>query len=213
MERRTFLLRYNTDTSAEKLEMALPEMKRIVEEHGGYDFSVWRADNMIFGYFETENTAVPNPAGVGLCHLFETQLADTVSIISVCNMRLMYSAINRPIQDKSKIGAYRVFMAKLKPGCADEYLKRHHGLELIARGQNAIGDADPEKMPSSNMTIWCSGDYICGYNEMEEPLSPDDTNAGGNVEWEMNMLKIIDWITDDGDRFSGLHHEPAVRLI
>ena len=213
MERKTFLLKLLKNADMGKLTAALPEMKRLAEENGGYDFSVWQAEDMIFGYFETDCAAFPNPAGTALRAFFEEALTDTVSIISVCNMRLMYSAINRPLADKSRVKAHRVFMARMKPGCSEEYIKRHHGLELIAQGQIDTGAADPAAMPSSNMTIWNGGDYICGYNEMKEVPAADDPNSGGNEAWELNMLKIMDWITDDADRFSGIHHEPVKRLI
>ena len=213
MERRPFLLKLNGNISSDSLTGAFEEMKRLTEENGGTDFSLWQAEDLVFGYFETECTDVPNPAGTALRSFFETALSDKVTVISVCNMRLMYSSVNRPLADKSKVAAHRVFMARMKPGCSEEYIKRHHGLELIAEGQIAAGAADPSAMPSNNMTIWNGGDYICGYNEMEEIPAADDPNSGGNEAWELNMLKIMDWITDDADRFSGIHHEPVKRLL
>ena len=212
MERKTFLLKLN-DRERPLNEPALQKIKALVEENGGTDFSLWQAEDLVFGYFETDCRALPNPAGCALLEYFEGELASCVTVISVCNMRLMYSSVNRPLTDKSKVAAHRVFMARIKPGCAEEYLKRHHGLELIAQGEEDTLSADPEKLPSNNMTIWNGGDYICGYNEMEELPAADDPNSGGNEAWELNMLKIMDWITDDADRFSGLHHEPVRRLI
>lgn len=212
MERRTFLVKLTDAAKEEKLEAALPVIKEIVLNNQGNDFSVWQAEDLIFGYFETDSTVFPDPAGTQIREYLEKELADTVQIISVCNMRLMYSSINRPLTDKSKIAAHRVFMARIKPGCAEEYLRRHHGLEVIAEREIACGKVNPEELPSNNMTIWNGGDYICGYNEMEQLPAADDPNSGGNVEWEMNMLKIMDWITDDADQFSKLHHEPVRRL-
>lgn len=213
MERRTFLLKLAEGMNKEKLETALQAMKEIVRKNGGDDFSVWQAEDLVFGYFETDSTALPDPAGTELRAYIEETLADAVQIISVCNMRLMYSSINRPLTDKSKVAAHRVFMARIKPGCAEEYLRRHHGLEIIAEQDIAAGRVNPDEMPSNNMTIWNGGDYICGYNEMEQIPAADDPNSGGNEEWELNMLKIMDWITDDADAFSGIHHEPVKRLI
>ena len=213
MERRTFLVKLICEEKKGKLEAALEHLKEIVCSNGGNDFSVWQAEDLIFGYFETEEYAFPDPAGVKLREYMERELADTLQIISVCNMRLMYSAINRPLTDKSKIQAHRVFMARIKPGCAEEYLRRHHGLELQAEADIAAGKVNPEEMLSNNMTIWNGGDYICGYNEMEEKPAADDPNSGGNEQWELNMLKIMDWITDDADAFSGIHHEPVKRLL
>lgn len=213
MERRTFLLKLTEGMNKEKLETALQVMKEIVRKNGGDDFSVWQAEDLVFGYFETDSTALPDPAGTELRAYIEETLADAVQIISVCNMRLMYSSINRPLTDKSKVAAHRVFMARIKPGCAEEYLRRHHGLEIIAEQDIAAGRVNPDEMPSNNMTIWNGGDYICGYNEMEQIPAADDPNSGGNEEWELNMLKIMDWITDDADAFSGIHHEPVKRLI
>lgn len=213
MERRTFLLKLAEGMNKEKLETALQAMKEIVRKNGGDDFSVWQAEDLVFGYFETDSTALPDPAGTELRAYIEETLADAVQIISVCNLRLMYSSINRPLTDKSKVAAHRVFMARIKPGCAEEYLRRHHGLEIIAEQDIAAGRVNPDEMPSNNMTIWNGGDYICGYNEMEQIPAADDPNSGGNEEWELNMLKIMDWITDDADAFSGIHHEPVKRLI
>lgn len=213
MERKTFLVKLICEEKKNKLEEALETLKAIVEKNGGNDVSIWQAEDLIFGYFETEEAVFPDPAGTQLRDYMEHELADTVQIISVCNMRLMYSAINRPLKDKSKIQAYRVFMARIKPGCAEEYLRRHHGLEIQAEEDIAAGRVNPQEMPSNNMTIWNGGDYICGYNEMEQVPAADDPNSGGNEAWELNMLKIMDWITDDADQFSKLHHEPVKRLI
>ena len=213
MERKTFLLKLNRYHSSDELAEALPLMKKLVEENQGTDFSLWQAQDLIFGYFETDCTDLPNPAGSALRSFIESGLPEVVTVISMCNMRLMYSSVNRPLADKTKVAAHRVFMARIKPGCSEEYLKRHHGLELIAQGQADTGAVDPASLPSSNMTIWNGGDYICGYNEMEELPAADDPNSGGNEAWELNMLKIMDWLTDDADRFSGLRHEPVKRLI
>ena len=213
MERRTFLVKLAEGADSEKLKAALPVMEEIIRDCGGNDFSVWQAENLVFGYFETDSTAFPDPAGTRLREYIEQELADTVQIVSVCNMRLMYSAINRPLTDKTKVAAHRVFMARIKPGCAEEYLRRHHGLELLAEQELAAGRVNPDEQPSNNMAIWNGGDYICGYNEMEQLPAADDPNSGGNEEWELNMLKIMDWITDDADAFSGIHHEPVRRLF
>lgn len=212
MKQKPFLLKLLPGASIEAVTALAPEMERIVAAHGGDDFSLWLAEDMIFGYFELEDGNAPCEAAAKLRALTDRALRDTVFAVSMCNMHLMYDVINRPAEDKSRVVYRRVFLTRLKPGCTDEYFRLHQGLLEGRRKAIQDGTFDPEAEPSSNFTIWNAGDFICSYNEMTELPSENDTNAGGNETWERHMLTLMDWLTDDADMFTEVKHEKIKRL-
>ena len=213
MKQKPFLLKLLPGASIDALTACAGELRAIILENGGNDFSLWQAEDMIFGYFESEGENIPCAAGTALRKFIDEKLGDTVLVLAMQNMRLMYDVVNRPAKDKSKVVSHRVFITRLKPGCLPEYYRLHQGLLTERRNAITDGTLDPAKEPSSNFTIWNAGDYICGYNEMTELPASDDTNTGGNEAWERHMLTLMDWLTDDADVFSGDKHEKIRRLI
>ena len=207
MERRTFLLQAGPGCSPSDSELA-ELFDRVTGDPGfaaARDFSVWRAEDMIFGYYETDETAYPDRAGQVVREAVLSALAGKAILISSPgNMRLMFTSIWQPKENKEGL-FHRVFMTRLKPGCATEYKDRHDG--LVAQMDDS--DIPAEGRESSNFTIWNAGDYICGYNEMEKPAV---TDSDENAPWEIRMLEIMDWLTNDVDRISKEKHE-AVRCV
>jgi L-rhamnose mutarotase len=116
-------------------------------------------------------------------------------------MRLMYHDIGVVRQDKSLI-RHRVFVTRLKPGCEEEYKRRHDGL-IAARG-DAVSQG-----PDSNFTIWCGAGYIFGYCEKVKAFDREMTEAekADTIAWETRQLEIMDWLTDDVDWITGEKHE------
>ena len=121
-------------------------------------------------------------------------------------MELMYHDFGIVREDKSLI-RHRMFMTRLKPGCAREYKARHQAL-IEARG----GVPDPG--PDSNFSIWSAGGYIFGYDEIDTTMEQEETPEAhaATVAWETRQLEIMDWITNDCDWLTGQVHPASTRL-
>lgn len=98
-------------------------------------------------------------------------------------------------------------MTKLKPGCEEEYKRRHDG--LIEKRGDMVNPG-----PDSNFSIWSAGGYIFGYDEIDTTMEIESTEADrkSTIEWETRQLEIMDWITNDVDWMTGEHHAASVRL-
>ena len=136
------------------------------------------------------------------------KLTDTAEVLAEPGtMRLMYHDYGIVREDKSLI-RHRVFATRLKPGCAEEYKRRHDGL-VAARG-DAVSEG-----PDSNFTIWCGRDYIFGYCEKVKAFDRPMTGAerADTIAWETRQLEIMDWLTDDVDWITGERHEAMRRVV
>lgn len=210
MERRTFLLRLDADRRSETLESleALgPEIRAAAARLGVDNFSIWSVSDLICGYGEYERD-VDLDAAPGLRAKLERVMDGAAEVLCPTgSMRLMYHDIGVVRRDKSLI-RHRVFVAKLKSGCAEEYKRRHDAL-IAARG-GALSDG-----PDSNFTIWYGGGYIFGYCEkvraFDHEMTPAEREA--TVAWETRQLEIMDWITDDVDWITGERHEHIRRIV
>ena len=121
-------------------------------------------------------------------------------------MRLMYHDFG-VVRENKELIRHRVFMTKLKPGCEEEYKRRHDGL-IEKRGDTVT------QGPDSNFSIWSSGGYIFGYNEIDTTMEtePTEEEKQFTIEWETRQLEIMDWITNDVDWLTGEHHAASIRL-
>ena len=81
--------------------------------------------------------------------------------------------------------------------------------ELISQRGDTI---DPG--PDSNFSIWSAGGYIFGYDEIDITMEKEETEKEHTsvVEWEIQQLEIMDWITNDVDWLTGERHVGSVRL-
>ena len=175
-----------------------PTLVAALHRIGAVNCSVWQAEAYIFGYYELANTDVADMAGDLVRNTVQGLWA------SPGNLRLMYEALGTPRSDKSMIRR-TAFFTRLKPNCADQYAERHQRLrEMRAAHPQADG-------PENNFTVWNVGDYICGYREMDRSYSPDHSEAARqrSAVWEKQMLKLMDWITDDTDWIFGTTHSAA----
>ena len=204
MERKAFLLKINCST----VHKVLDSIKEIIPGLSGAlkateNFSVWNVEDLIFAYYETASNEDDNI----IKSFFEKELPGSVFFIaSPGNMRLMYSAIGIPREDKNKV-RHRVFLTKLKAGCLEEYKQRHDAITPKE------GDKT-ERNHTNNFTIWNAGDHICGYAEidMEYIHSPTDKEKEEEYKWETKMLEIMDWLTDDVDHISKEKHD-KIKLV
>ncbi len=207
MERAAFLLK-TTDArrcaALQAIRALLPDTYGEAAKAGAANFSVWQAENLIFGYYEADTIEEIRKAGAVVRCMAE-KLQDTAELMaSPGNMRRMYTALGHPRAEKKGLG-HRVFMTRLKPGMAEEYRARHAAIET---------DDAPEG-PINNFTIWNAGDYICGYAELDCGFAIDRSAEGMEKDrpWETAMLAVMDWLTDDVNSLFGFTHKPVCCLF
>lgn len=206
MERIVFVLKLAEENRSEllaKLAAMKPEFEKACDEHGVGNFSMWHMVQYAFGYGETEN---------GDMRAFDAvfaELPDGVSLVCAPGtMPMMYHDLGIIREDKSLI-RHRVFATKLKPGCAEEYKRRHDG--LIASRGDTVKDG-----PESNFTIWHGDGHIFGYCELVkayDAIEPTQEQKEWSKAWETRQLEIMDWITDDVDWLTGEKHAPVKHIM
>ena len=164
------------------------------------NFSLWHIQQYLFGHCEgayageLDGILAKLPGGVEL-------------VCAPGSMRLMYHDIGIVRADKSLI-RHRVFAAKLKPGCEEEYKRRHDALVEARGGKVSEG-------PESNFTIWCGDGHIFGYCELVKSFDHEPTpeERADTAAWETRQLEIMDWLTDDVDWLTGEKHAPVERVL
>lgn len=204
MNRVTFLLRMEGDTQRNLKEVKA--LRGAFEEAcaaaGIRNFSLWHMQMYLFGYGEMGQRDDACLDGVF------AQLPQGVRLICPPgSMKQMYHDLGIVRQDKSLI-RHRVFATRLKPGCADEYKRRHDG--LIEQRGDVVKEG-----PESNFTIWLGDGCIFGYCELVrafDDIEPTPEQKAWTRAWETRQLEIMDWLTDDVDWLTGEKH-PAVERV
>lgn len=206
MRRETIALRIKTNAKSEfkrRCNEAWPEILAGFDKNDVRNLSFWCAEDLAFGYCEVYGE-LQAPLT-----LFYQAVRDCCEVITQPNesMQLMYEDIGYIREDKSKI-THRVFITKLKPGCREEYKRRHDALTEARCGKINPG-------PESNFTIWNGGNYIFGYCELDKSMlkKPSEEERKAAIAWETRMLGIMDWVTDDVDWLTGLKHNKIELLI
>ena len=206
MKRYAFIMkiqRDKRDTVAARLSASAPQIRAEVAQMGLGNFSLWGVEDLLCGYGEQAGEGdLP-----GLPPSLKQAVGDDGELLCAPGtMRLMYHDIGIVRVDKSLI-RHRVFVTKLKPGCAEEYKRRHDGL-IAARG-DAVSEG-----PDSNFTIWYGAGYIFGYCEKVKAFDREMTEdeKASTIAWETRQLEIMDWLTDDVDWITGEKHERIRRM-
>lgn len=172
------------------------------------NFSIWNVEQLIFGYYENEDEMKLSEDEKAAKDSLTEKIQDTLDWISTPgeDMRLMYHNFG-VVRENKKLIRHRVFMTKLKEGCAEEYKVRHDGL-IAQRGDTV----DPG--PDSNFSIWSAGGHIFGYDEIDTTMEIDETpqDREATVAWETRQLVIMDWITNDVDWMTREWHPASRRL-
>lgn len=205
MQRVTFLLRLDADPNSgiRGVKALKDAFEAACAAQGVENFSLWRMQQYLFGYGECRKDGMPDfdevfarlPEGVRL-------------VCPIGSMRQMYHDIGIVRSDKSLI-RHRVFATRLKPGCAEEYKRRHDG--LIAQRGDAVKEG-----PESNFTIWLGDGHIFGYCELVrafDAIKPTPEQQEWTRAWETRQLEIMEWLTDDVDWLTGEKHPPVERVI
>ena len=207
MERRAFIIRADEgkrDLAEAALRRSREALLAAAERNGVEDFSVWGVEDLILCYGEERSDG----GAKALAGEMLSALDGTASLLCAPGtMRLMYHDIGIVRPDKSLI-RHRVFATRLKPGCEEEYKRRHDGL-IDARGDRV------SEGPDSNFTIWYGAGYIFGYDEKVRAFDrpPTEAEKAADIAWETRQLEIMDWITDDVDWITGQHHEAIRRIV
>lgn len=184
------------------------EFTAFLDEREITNFSIWNAENIVFGYFESKDDFEFQEKDREKAAGWENSCQKVYRWISTPfeNMRLMYHDFG-VIRESKELIRHRVFMTRLKEGAEEEYKRRHDAL-IIERGEEIT------KGPDSNFSIWNAGGYIFGYNEidttMEHEMTEEEREA--SIQWETRMLEIMSWITNDVDWITGEVHESIKRL-
>ena len=206
MNRYTFAMQIKPEAKNEfrsGLGKIWPEMVLVLDKQQMKNFSLWQAADLVFGYYEADD----EPKHEYLEAVLQS-LKESFEWLALpgSNMRLMYQDFGVVREDKSLI-RHRMFMTKLKPGCEEEYKRRHDAL-VEARGTSVTHG------PDSNFSIWHAGGYIFGYDEIDTTMEVVETEEAheATVAWESKQLEIMDWITNDVDWLTGQHHPASVRL-
>lgn len=211
MERHAFAMKVKDgqmNTYRWKLGEIWPELTGFLDRNQIKNFSIWNADQLIFGYYEKADGAVLNAEEKLVKDRLIGEIQDTFQWISTPgkDMRLMYHNFG-VVRENKELIRHRMFMTKLKDGCEEEYKARHDGL-IAQRGDTV----DPG--PDSNFSIWSAGGYIFGYDEIDTTMERDETpeEHEATVAWETRQLGIMDWITNDVDWMTGECHPASRRL-
>lgn len=211
MERHTFAMKVKDgqmNMYRKQLGVIWPELTAFLDRNQVKNFSIWNAENLIFGYYETGDGAVLPAEEKAVKEALAAKIEETFEWISTPGepMRLMYQDFG-VVRENKELIRHRMFMTKLKPGCEEEYKRRHDGL-IEKRGDTVT------QGPDSNFSIWSAGGYIFGYNEIDTTMETESTEEDKKftVEWETRQLEIMDWITNDVDWLTGEHHTASVRL-
>ena len=205
MERRAFIIR--ADGCRDAVKIALndkgKDLRSTAKALKVGNFSVWNIEDLFLCYGEDEG----NSASVLAEKLMDVAGNGAELLCPPGTMRLMYHDIGIVREDKSLI-RHRVFSTRLKPGCEEEYKRRHDRL-IEARG-DAVSEG-----PDSNFTIWYGAGYIFGYCEKVKAFDHEPTEAekAADIAWETRQLEIMDWLTDDVDWITGQKHEHIQRVI
>ena len=199
MERKAFIIRAENGAA---LGDCADELRALARREGVDNFSVWGIGDLLLCYGEDAGDGAAK-----VCEAMLSKLEGAGLLAAPGTMRLMYHDIGIVREDKSLI-RHRVFCTKLKPGCAEEYKRRHDAL-IAARG-DAVSEG-----PDSNFTIWYGAGYIFGYCEKVKAYDHEMTEGERReiINWETRQLEIMDWLTDDVDWITGEKHEAIRRLV
>ena len=211
MERRAFAMKVKDgqmNAYRTRLGEIWKDLTAFLDRNQIKNFSIWNVEQLIFGYYENEDEMKLSEDEKAAKDSLTEKIQDTLDWISTPgeDMRLMYHNFG-VVRENKKLIRHRVFMTKLKEGCAEEYKVRHDGL-IAQRGDTV----DPG--PDSNFSIWSAGGHIFGYDEIDTTMEIDETpqDREATVAWETRQLVIMDWITNDVDWMTGEWHPASRRL-
>jgi len=181
------------------------ELCTFLDEKKMTNFSMWSVDNLVFGYYETEDGFMFSDEDKKTAEKWFNDSFDWIST-PFEEMRLMYHDFGI-VRESKELIRHRVFITKLVEGQEEEYKARHDA--LIEKRGDEINEG-----PNSNFSIWNAGGYIFGYCEIDTTMEPEYTEDMRENErkWETKMLEIMSWRTNDVDWLTGIYHGNIKRI-
>lgn len=211
MRRHTFSMRVcegKMEQFRSGLGQVWPELTAFLDAKGMGNFSIWNVEDIIFGYYETNDDFAFAKSDKMRVAKWENEYSNSYTWLSIPfeDMRLMYQDFGI-VRESKELIRHRVFITKLAEGMEEEYKARHDAL-VEARG-NHITEG-----PDSNFSIWHAGGYIFGYNEIDTTMEHEMTaeERESTIAWEKKMLEIMSWLTNDVDWITGECHANIQRL-
>lgn len=210
MKRLPFVLRFRTGKREEGrafIQANWARAKEALAPLGAGNLSVWGVGDFALCYGEYADETTPGQLQAVIDRAMRAGLDAYCELFAAPGtLPLMYHDIGVVREDKSLI-RHRVFATHLKPGCAEEYKRRHDGL-VAARGDRVT------QGPESNFTIWNANGYIFGYCELVKSFDHEMTEEekASTIAWETRQLEIMDWLTDDVDWITGQKHD-SIKLV
>lgn len=191
-ERYPFLLKCSVYSD---LKVALLPLKESFDH-----FTMWGIGGYAFGYFEGQEQDRNR-----MCAILEKLPESVVCLCQPGQMPVMYDNPGCVRERKDGL-TYRVFSAKLKPGCADEYKRRHTTIPPLPADQPTY---------ESNWGIWLGDGHIFGYCERDPALwkEPTEESRKMTIQWETAQLEIMDWLSDDMDWLTGQKHNAVQQIL
>ena len=125
MKRQTFAMKINKGKTVDfrrNLGEIWSELTVFLDERGMTNFSIWSVENIIFGYYETDDNFAFTAEDRERVAVWEGRCSDVYTWISVPfeNMRLMYHDFGI-VRESKELIRHRVFVTKLVPGTEEEY--------------------------------------------------------------------------------------------
>ncbi len=211
MKRHTFAIKVNHGRMADfrnNLGQIWSELTLFLDLHRIKNFSIWNVEQIVFGYYETEDDFAFSEEDKKQVAAWEALYGDCYTWLSIPfeDMRLMYHDFG-VVRENKELIRHRVFITKLAEGMEEEYKARHDAL-VKARGIKIT------EGPDSNFSIWYAGGYIFGYNEIDTTMEHEVTaeERESTIRWEKRMLEIMSWLTNDVDWITGECHENVKRI-
>lgn len=211
MLRHSFALKikeHQMDNFRESLGKIWSELTSLLDRNEMKNFSLWTVANIVFGYYESNDNFQMSEVDKDRIQKWDRLYGDYYSWISSPfeTMKLMYHDFGI-VRESKELIRHRVFITKLVDGFEREYKARHD--ELIRQRGKRLN-----KGPNSNFSIWYSKGYIFGYNEIDTTMEREKTEEDiiSEKNWEIKMLEIMTWLTDDVDWITGECHPCIKRL-
>lgn len=164
------------------------------------NFTMWGIGGYAFGYFEGETQDSERMSAI-----LEDLPKSVVCLCRPGQMDVMYE--NPGCVRSIKAGlSHRVFSAKLKPGCADEYKRRHTTIQPLPTDRQTY---------ESNWGVWLGDGHVFGYCERDPALRKEPTEETRKkiIQWETAQLEIMDWLSDDMDWLTGQKHAAVQQIL
>lgn len=211
MKRHAFAMRINSGCKGEyrqALGILWHEFTSFLDEHNMTNFSMWNVEDIVFGYYETNEQFEFTSKDKNIVNEWETRYGHLYTWISTPfeEMRLMYYDYG-VVRESKELIRHSVFVTKLHSGEEEEYKRRHDA--LLEKRQGKINPG-----PDSNFSIWSAEGYIFGYDEIDITMETEPTEEEklATIQWETKMLEIMSWLTNHVDWISGECH-PAIQRI